>query len=173
MLVGITGKAGSGKDTFARMLGFETYAFAKPLKDALAAMGFPEPSREMKEALVPGFEFTWRKAAQTLGTEWGRALQSDIWLAMAKRYYTQHLLVGKHFLVLTDVRFHNEADWVRENGILCHMSGRSTTATGEHQSHASEATLPIDPRDLVIDNSGSLTNLMLEKRRVDAALVTR
>ncbi len=81
-LIGVTGPAGAGKDTVGHYLhtdyGFMAFAFASPLKQGLAAMGMPEPSsRELKEQAVPGFEFPWRQAAQTLGTEWGRGLDPD------------------------------------------------------------------------------------------------
>lgn len=155
-LIGITGRAGSGKDSLASMLGYATYAFARPLKEGLAAMGFPEPARENKEDKIPGFDFTWRQAAQTLGTEWGRELQSDLWLAIAKKRYETF---AGDFLVITDVRFHNEADWVRENGILVHMRGRASAMTGDQASHASEQTLPARIGDFTIDNGGSLNQL--------------
>lgn len=170
-LIGITGKAGSGKDTFARMLGFETYAFAKPLKAALAVMGMPEPpNRDLKEHVIPGFTFTWRKAAQTLGTEWGRSLQPDIWLQMAMQYRVR---CTNDFLTITDVRFHNEADWVREHGILVHLHGRKTTTIGEHQEHASEATLPAHDGDFIVNNSGTIADLIMEARRLDERIVAR
>ena len=44
MLVGICGEIGSGKsliaDYLTHTLGFDEYAFAKPLKDIAIAMGF-------------------------------------------------------------------------------------------------------------------------------------
>lgn len=155
-LIGITGRAGSGKDTLAEMLGYARYAFAKPLKDMLAAGGFPEPARPLKEALIPGFNFSWRRAAQTLGTEWGRGLQGDLWLAMAKRY---RLELQADYLVITDVRFHNEADWIRECGTLVHVKGRAAELDSTAQQHASEIELPVMPGDYTIFNQGSLNVL--------------
>lgn len=155
-LIGLTGRAGAGKDTVAEMLGYERYAFAQPLKTMLAVIGFPEPPRAQKEDLIPGFVFSWRRAAQTLGTEWGRNLQSDIWLALAKRY---HQNVKADFLVITDVRFHNEASWIRERGTLVHVRGRNATLELTAQQHASELELPFEDGDYVINNSGSLNML--------------
>lgn len=155
-LIGLTGRAGSGKDTAATFIGYETYAFAKPLKVALAAMGFPEPVRALKEKPIAGFKFTWRKAAQTLGTEWGRSLQSDLWLQMAKVYRKQ---TRTRFLVITDVRFHNEADWIREFGILVHVRGRSYEMNAGEAQHASEIELPTAGPDFIIDNSKDLLHM--------------
>jgi len=164
-LVGITGKAGSGKDTLAYMMGFERYAFASPLKAGLRAMGFPEPERKLKESKIPGFEFTWRLAAQRLGTEWGRGLQDDIWLAMAER---ARLSCPAGVMTITDVRFHNEADWVRDHGVLIHVKGRATTVSGElERRHASELDLPVDGQvDMVVQNTGSLNFLQQEASRI-------
>ena len=69
MIFGISGPAGSGKDTLAIWLtehySFKKLAFADGLKAGLAAMGFPEPAnRADKENFSPGFDFTWREAAQ-------------------------------------------------------------------------------------------------------------
>lgn len=155
-LVGITGKAGSGKDTLAYMMGFERYAFASPLKAGLTAMGFPEPERKLKESKIPGFDFTWRLAAQKLGTEWGRSLQADIWLAMAER---ARKACPASVLVITDVRFHNEADWVRDHGVLVHVRGRTTISDPKTAGHASEIELPVMDGDHLIKNSGSLSDL--------------
>lgn len=167
-IVGLTGRAGSGKDTVASVLGWDSYAFAKPLKDGLAAMGFPEPVRARKEARIAGFTFTWREAAQKLGTEWGRGLQSDIWLAMAERQRQQS---RSEILVITDVRFHNEADWVRQHGALVHIRGRATPMDGPTATHASEHELPVVSGDLLIDNSGALPELFTQVNNLAQTLV--
>ena len=169
-LIGLTGKAGSGKDTVAQMLGYCTYAFAAPLKNALAAMGFPEPERSQKEELIPGFDFSWREAAQKLGTEWGRGLQSDIWLTMAER---ERAASKVEFLVVTDVRFHNEADWVRDHGVLVHVLGRQSELVGKTATHASETVLPCHPDDYVIPNIGSVNDLKMHTHRLVELIAQR
>ncbi len=51
-IVGLHGPAGAGKDTVGGILkrdfGFQTVAYAETLKSMLAAVGLPEPSRELK-----------------------------------------------------------------------------------------------------------------------------
>ena len=156
-LVGLTGPAGVGKDTVAGFLGWPTFAFAKTLKLMLAAAGLPEPAtREDKEAIIPELGFSWRQAAQTLGTEWGRGLNPDLWLLLAKRYA---LNSGYTVLVITDVRFENEAQLVREHGCLIHVSGRETTASGAAAAHASEEGVAVGLSDWGIANSGTLEEL--------------
>lgn len=152
MIIGIAGKAGSGKDTVADFLvqehGYVKYSWAAPIKAALAAMGFPEPAdRDLKEAIIPELGVSWRHLAQTLGTEWGRKLaHPDLWLILAARHMTERT-------VIADVRFENEAAMVRENGgVILHMTGRQADL-GAAASHASEAGLWVWAKDYVIDNS--------------------
>lgn len=160
-IIGLTGKAGSGKDTVGAWLRSEHHyqriAMADALKKGLAAMGFPEPeSRADKESLIPGFSFTWRQAAQRLGTEWGRGLDEDIWLKVLKRELEHRL--GN--VVVTDIRFENEAAMIRElGGSVWHITGRQAELGGA-ASHQSEAGVVFVPgTDLMIDNSGSIADL--------------
>jgi hypothetical protein len=157
MLIGFSGKAGSGKDTSADYLvhrfGFTKMSFAGPLKAMLATAGFPEPAdRALKEAQIPGFDFSWREAAQKLGTEWGRALDPDIWLkVMAKQ-----LELANHTNVcLSDVRFENEAALIRSlGGTVVHIGGKSVNL-GANATHASEAGVMAANGDYLLDNSES------------------
>lgn len=162
MLIGFTGPAGVGKDEAARQLrlvlsNYSAYAFAKPIKDALAAMGFPEPAtRAEKEAIIPNLGVSWRQLAQTLGTEWGRNnVRPDLWLWLAKEQYAKH-----HNLMVTDVRFENEAAWVREvGGLMVHVYGRETTVSGQEATHASEAGITILAGSYLLPNRGGLAEL--------------
>ena len=138
MIIGIIGVAGSGKDTAADYLvskyGFTKVSFAAILKNMLSVAGLPEPSnRDDKEKIVEGFDFTWREAAQTLGTEWGRSLDENIWVKLTMA----SLEDGKNY-VFSDVRFDNEAKAIYEAGgsnIL--LLGRSVDL-GNNSTHASE-----------------------------------
>lgn len=165
-LIGLTGKAGSGKDTVGQYLhkwaNAYTLAFAYPIKAALAAMGFPEPKdREAKEAVIAGFNFSWRELAQTLGTEWGRARDPDLWLKLAMQEVDHIQAVRSHNLVvITDVRFENEAAAIRERGgQIWHITGREAQMLGDTKAHASEAGVQVAKGDKVIVNSETLLEL--------------
>lgn len=165
-LIGLTGKAGSGKDTVGHMLwrshSMYKVAFAYPLKEALRAMGFPEPKdRDAKEAVISGFGFSWRELAQTLGTEWGRARDPDLWLKLAMQETENILRVREtNRVVITDVRFENEAAAVRERGgQIWHITGRQGQMLGGTNAHASEAGVQVAKDDKVIVNSGTLVEL--------------
>lgn len=165
-LVGITGKAGAGKDTVGRWLNacryYECYAIAQPLKAGLAAMGFPEPSdRDEKETIINGFDFSWRDAAQKLGTEWGRNLDEDIWLKLAEQK-----IKNSSRLAITDLRFENEAAMIRRHkGIILHITGRGVEL-GKLSAHASETGLRKQLLDYEIDNSGTEDFLFFQLARI-------
>lgn len=159
LLIGISGKAGSGKDTaacyFVNNHGFLQYAIAGPLKRALEVLGIHEPrDRNLKEALIPGRAYSYRRAAQKLGTEWARELDIDFWLNLAKDYYES----AAWSVVISDVRFENEAAFVRERGgLVIHLRGRS--ANVDNAGHPSEQGLEVHESDCVISNTGSLESL--------------
>ena len=159
MIIGLAGKAGSGKDTvgdwMVEQAGFEKVSFAEPIYAALAAMGFPAPAtREEKEAKIKGFDFSWRQAAQTLGTEWGRGLDKHLWLKIV-----ESKLRSSNPIVVTDVRFENEALMIRKlGGYIIHIHGRGSFL-GERALHTSENGLEVYPEDWTIENSGTLGEL--------------
>jgi hypothetical protein len=128
-LIGITGKAGAGKDTLADLLvekyGFEKYSLASPIKKLLnERFGWKDEfwqDRAWKEAESEqcGFKaarlydyFSPRSWAQWLGTEVGRTVGGeDVWAnMMAKAWLNRHVNVyDTPRMVVPDVRFDNEA----------------------------------------------------------------
>lgn len=168
-LIGITGKAGVGKDTAASRLvrqhGYEQYAFASPIKRMLGVLGFPEhlfTDHVTKEAIIQDLGCSYRKLAQTLGTEWGRTIHPEFWLIQAKRAYgracREEHAAG---FVISDVRFENEAEWIRsEGGTVIHIYGRETTVDGTAAQHVSEGGVMFHPsQDIVISNAGAIGDL--------------
>lgn len=159
LLVGISGKAGSGKDTaacyFVNNHGFLQYAIAGPLKRALEVLGIHEPrDRNLKEALIPGRHYSYREAAQKLGTEWARSLDVRFWLNLAETYCES----TPWSVVISDVRFDNEAAFVRERGgLIIHLRGRA--ADVDNATHVSEQGVEVHDTDCVIYNTGPLEKL--------------
>jgi len=160
MLIGLTGRAGAGKDTVADILvaehGFKKYSFAGPLKQALAVVGIVEPAdRALKELPIPGRGYSYRKAAQTLGTEWARNLDSEFWLNLANDKVPD----GENW-VISDVRFENEVQWVRNrNGSVWHVTGRAVKLADGQATHSSETPLPIKCGDFIVYNEGTMKML--------------
>ena len=129
MIIGLVGFIGSGKGTVGDILetqGFSKDSFAKPLKDACSIMfGWPremlegdtEVSRKWREEPDSfwsekfGYTFTPRLALQLMGTEAGRnVFHQDVWvISLLNR------AKGKD-VVVTDVRFKNEINYIQQNG---------------------------------------------------------
>lgn len=173
LMIGLTGPAGAGKDTVGEILetfyGYERYALASPIKKMLAAIGFDEltySDRELKEEVIPWLGVSYRHLAQTLGTEWGRSIHQHFWLQLAQKRWNETLAsVTNPGLVITDVRFENEAALVRTCGFLIHIEGRQADL-GEAKSHSSEAGVARVVGDFYIDNNGSIDDLRIKVAKV-------
>ena len=154
-LIGIHGPLNGGKDTVANLIQemlpdvFGRYAFAKPIKEACMVMfGFTLEQLEdrvLKEQVDPFWDFTPRRAMQLLGTEYGRnMLRKDIWI---KRAELEHLknLKAEVGTIITDVRFPNEAEWLRTqpNAALIYLQV-PWFKKDERFNHESEAGIELD-----------------------------
>lgn len=155
-LIGITGKAGAGKDTLAAGLKGRSgviYSLASPLKRGIETMfGLPSTvwERDQKEVVIPWLGVSPRRLAQTLGTEWGRELIApDVWLRVAERAITEALREGA-LVVVPDIRFDNEAEMIRRlDGIVVRVE-RDVAAV---EAHVSEAGIADCLVDVVIENT--------------------
>jgi len=159
-LFGIAGLAQSGKDTVAEILAeyyeADIIAFADPIKLMLEiglGITYDELYKGDRSGVHPKYDVSVRHMMQTLGTDWGRKyIGEDVWLKAIE----MHILAnGNDFQVVSDVRFENEAAWVREHGVLIHVHGRG----GIPGNHASESGVLVNKLDIVIDNSGSMAKL--------------
>jgi hypothetical protein len=163
-LIGITGRAGSGKNTVAGLVpGAEVIGLADPIYQGLATMlGLDElelRDRGRKEAPIEWLGRSPRTLLQTLGTEWGRdTVRSDIWLLMAERRIRELDRAGAAAVVVADVRFANEAEMIRRMGGQIWEVRRPGQAIGE-AGHSSERGIGAELVDVVIDNDGSLEEL--------------
>jgi hypothetical protein len=168
LLIGLTGIAGAGKDTVRDFLQarheFNGIAFADPIRDMLSALfascGVSDEwmtERHLKEKDIPSIGASYRKMAQMLGTEWGREIDPNFWLKIteAKVRYINEIDSGG--IVISDVRFPNEAEWVQSQGGLLWKVLRPGIESV--RSHASEELINSLPYDYVIDNRGSIEEL--------------
>lgn len=168
-LIGITGKAGAGKDTIASILwrahSFTVMPFAGPLKAAAAHMfglGMQHfNDREMKEKVNTYWGMSPRQMLQLLGTEAVKPhFGEDIWI---KRWNLDYgALAETDHIVVPDVRFDPEANHLRKlNGIIIEVRRPAAGLAGDTGSHASERGLTMEP-DFVIMNDGSLEDLIIK-----------
>jgi len=189
-LIGIHGRARSGKDTIGKYL-HDTrdntwkLSFADPLKRAAAMMfGIPEDvfwDDELKETADDFWNVSPRQIAQFFGTEMVRenvgklipSVGQDFWV-----YRMAHCLNGlgeqveydsDDVVVIPDVRFQNEYDWITaQGGIIIHLTRPGADGMVGISGHASEAGLKFTAPDntYLIVNNGTLEELYEEVDRV-------
>lgn len=164
-VIGITGRAGAGKTTLASLVpGAVVMQFADPLYAAVAALtGLPEAMLRHplhKGRIIPWLGKTPRQLLQTMGTEWGRAMvREDVWLVMARRRIEAWRESGASTVIVADVRFDNECQFIRDD-----MGGQvwGVFRSGKpDDGHSSEAGVHPSLVDLWLPNNGSLEDLRL------------
>ncbi len=167
-LIALVGTDGAGKSTVAGHLemehAFEQVALADPIFAMVLAL-FNEAGvescwateRAFKEQPTPVLGISYRRLAQTLGTEWGRdILGADIWLKVLCRKIAVAQQHQAH-VVVSDVRFPNEAAALDELGaVLVRVDRPNLPGVEPHQSEAWITHLPYQHR---LVNDGSLANL--------------
>ncbi|WNN93981.1 deoxynucleoside monophosphate kinase [Arthrobacter phage Nitro] len=179
-LIGMIGKKRTGKDTFAGTLterhGYARIALADPLREAALALDpimgtFPLTSegilriREWRLSDVID-AIGWEKAKdyvpevrrtlQRLGTESIRALDDRFWIRTAFQRIDALRADGTP-VVVTDVRYPNEADAIKAAGGYLVRIIRDQPDDGD--GHASELAMDDYREDLLIANNGSREDL--------------
>lgn len=168
ILIGLTGRARSGKSTAAEHLVgtylLEHYAFADPLRDGLMAIFNLEPTDfegDRKELPLAWLERSPRQLMQSMGTEWARdTVHPDVWVKLAEQnldYMTKALgaVIG---FVVSDVRFENEAHLIRRRGgTVIHIGRNDAQAV---TPHISEAGVAVRQDDLILRNDGTVDEFL-------------
>jgi len=160
MIIGLIGYARTGKDTFYQILankhpGIYRVAFADPIKRAVSeATGYSvEYIEKHKDEVAPEYGVTFRTMLQTLGTEWARGHNDNWWLIRAKNEISKFVDKHKSTVIVTDVRFYNEVEALKEMGaIICRI--KHTKITGQVLTHESEKYINSLPYDTLISNDG-------------------
>lgn len=175
-ILGIAGRKGAGKDTLAQTLivanggKFELVKFADPLKNMMRAMlkaGGVSPTeiehmiegslKEVPHKVLLGK--TPRYAMQTLGTEWRNMLGENLWINMIEQRLRSIAAGGAHGVVITDLRFAHECEFLRGLGATTVRisGGRSViNAASDHPSETAIDTLPVD---MEVINLGTIADL--------------
>lgn len=171
LILGLAGPARCGKSTAARYLrdeyGFGLFALADPIKRAARTV-FPHwtewhlegPGKDLvdqESGVMP------RAVLQELGSG-GRRVVEDLWVRVAelelRRWHAEQLAESFGPIrgaLWADVRYSNEAQWVRDKGgMLVHIRRVDAEPV---RAHESEAGLTPGPDDLVIRNDGTIEAL--------------
>jgi hypothetical protein len=178
MIIGLVGFIGSGKGTVGDILvrhhGYHQFAFADALKDAVASIflwprglleGDSNASRAFRERVDPwwshkfGYEVTPRLILQKMGTEACRhGIADNIWIAALEKR-----IQGYKDVVISDVRFPNEIDFIRSAGGVIIRVKRGEDPTPEQLStmHVSETAWNSYEPDRIIHNDKDLNGLKM------------
>lgn len=174
MLIGLVGKARSGKDTVAGLLvqnfddGFEQFAFADVMKDVVALKfgiarchcdGIDEDGSVFdREAIHPFWGISTREMLQKEGTEATREVYCpDFWLRRMEIQLEDSQSVN---VVISDVRFPNEVDFIKKAG--GHVIGITRPGVPNVSAHKSERMASEDlgtVADYVVGNDGTVAEL--------------
>ena len=146
-LFGITGKMRSGKDTFYGIVNERhraiRLAYADELKsECAAALGLTVDEMNQNKSL-------YRHLWQWWGTEYRRGQDDQYWLKRMQEKLNQ--IPETSIVFITDVRFENEADLIRNQGgeIIRVVRSEAPDATG-HVGHASETEMEAIKADYTV-----------------------
>lgn len=173
----MTGLARSGKDHaanyLAKHMNLHKYAFAEPLKTMLKSVFGDHFHEGDRSGICPETGKSYREMMQTLGTEWGRQLMDEnVWVNLVNRRWGEveagcHLVneykdyKGHHAklaegMILSDVRFDSEAQWIRDHGGMVIMIVRPGVEPVGVAGHASERGVSRGLIDAFVSNEGTL-----------------
>jgi hypothetical protein len=120
-IIALTGAKTVGKTTIAKAvqawaIDSKIVSFATPIKEMLWQMGIPYEALngKDKEAIIPELGKSSRELMQSLGTEWGRDLiNRNIWVFAMQKQIER---TKEEIIIIDDLRFENEANWVLTRG---------------------------------------------------------
>jgi hypothetical protein len=166
--IGITGKIAAGKDTFADALVehecklFKKYSLASPMKKiAEDIFGFSKDQlyvHELKETTDAFWDITPRRFLQIMGTDMFRDhFRKDVWLKLAEKHMRDN--PDKH-IVIADIRFENEAQFIRDlGGVIIRINRPGQESNPDAEQHSSEAGLPDELIDYEVPNNSDICSL--------------
>lgn len=173
-IIGFTGYKGSGKSEAAKALHANAIqvnfadALKEMFKDLTTFNALYGPSEVRNSTCIRGTQVTVRSALQTVGVAM-RDLDPDFWVKLWKMRiadiaskYPLNPIIYKYWTV-TDVRFPNEAEAIRDMG-GCII--RLSRGINHYDNHISELPLPEHLIDITIANSNTIKHLHNEVRKI-------
>lgn len=178
LIVGLMGKKHHGKTVVAEYLheryDFSIAAYADALKRKLSELTgiplerfyptTPEEKESRENEVIPEWGKTIRQLMQDYGDGCREIIHKEIWIRAMDRLLREKLY-GKR-LVISDVRYVNEADYVRNNkGFIIRIIDPRKQSEDYHRSETEQGM--VGPPYFLIVNDGTLEDLFA---KVDEAL---
>lgn len=167
-LIGLTGYAGAGKDLVAallKMVGYTRFGFADAVREEIRdAREMPcMPAHILEDFIEASKVDNWiyakpmskpaRRVLQWWGTEYRRTEDPDYWI---KQMQMNRIFNAVPLMVISDVRFLNEANWIeRWDGVVWRIERPGLKSDG----HVSESQSEFIKADYTINNNGDLQHL--------------
>lgn len=151
IIIGISGKIGSGKTTISNFISCHEKTlilpFSQPLKQFATILGWDGKK-----------DIRGRRLLQLIGTECGReCIDQDIWI---NKWMTMLNYVdsnsNNYYIIADDVRFQNEYDMIKNvGGIMLHIERSNLN----YNDHISEKSINRSEDDYVVNNNCNLKSL--------------
>jgi hypothetical protein len=184
--IGISGKKGSGKDTFGGFLlqNLKPYAyknnFATPLKFGVSMIFKLDGAQldgNQKEVVDPYWQMTPREILQRVGTECFRKnFGDDFWCKVFEHRVETNPVKFDYlkYVIACDARFPSEANFIKSKGGILIRIERNAVSLNEFSQHESETALDtFEGWDFVVPNNGSLEDLALHAKGVAEQILER
>lgn len=171
-LIGVAGKAGAGKDTFAKALcahhGYARTAFAYPLKRAMSELFLVSMKRfndrRTKEVVLSQHGLSPRQMMQIGADGLRHAFGDDLFIRLWEASVAEHL--GKRPVIVSDVRTPAEVATIKRlGGTLVYIKRPHNQPIPLGADHPTEQ---FDERDadIVIVNDGTIGDLSDKARNL-------
>lgn len=181
--IALAGKAGTGKNTAAEIIcsimsDFNYWkketvslAFADPIKEIVKEM-FPHVKRnhlygasKFRDEIISGAydsdgnPLTIRRALLDIGTKVGRSYNDSVWLEVMEFKIQKAVKKNKQLVIITDVRFRNEFDWLKKQGFFMIKVERDTQTKINHVSETGQNQILDSEFSFILNNNGSKKDL--------------
>lgn len=154
MKIAFSGSMGVGKDTAVDYLinkyGGQRIAFSDPLYDIMYYSQKRCGFRQEKD----------RKFLQWIGTEWGRSIDENVWIRLAINRVND---LNTNNVYITDVRFPNEFQAVKENGFICikitrDKVNKERVGNGSCNHESEQSLSDINDWDAIVHNNDTVAD---------------
>jgi hypothetical protein len=180
--IALSGKANTGKNTVSKILyqklsknqtniACEYIAFADPIKAMIRNMfpNLPEKyltgSSQFRAECIPGAfknnnPLTVRQLLIDLGTA-SKNYQMNIWIGALDNAFKKALHKNKNMVIVTDVRFRNEFEYLKKMGFYQIRLLRDCNTKINDSSEIDQDSITDDEFDCILHNNGTLKDLKM------------
>ena len=170
--IAIAGKAKSGKNTLADLLGqesklkYQVFAFADPIKEMVMQM-WPNTNRnvlwgpsELRSLYVPDSDdkICFRDVIVDLGT-YGRSIYNNIWVNSTLNKIYPLLEEDLELAIISDVRYMNEYNKIKDDFITIRIIRTNNEYTYDHDSEKDLDVVDNSEFDYVVYNDSDIDSL--------------